>query len=163
MDFNLTEDASQNLQMVGYIPDSRSAFLDVWRNYEEIRVIDVSSYLKMNHSRLITGRFHWRPSIRQEVREKIQSVGKSVYSSFSEGIDFWIKSIYTETTESMGVVWNTAKEYNKDFIDDIGHLSVLEEDLADLRQFVNQSYEANDFYIKCQGPLQRETGVAWHV
>jgi len=48
----------------------------------------------------------------------------------------------------MGVVWNTAKEYNKDFIDDIGHLSVLEEDLADLRQFVNQSYEANDFYIK---------------
>ncbi|XP_016937028.3 uncharacterized protein Apoltp [Drosophila suzukii] len=148
MDFNLTEDASQNLQMVGYIPDSRSAFLDVWRNYEEIRVIDVSSYLKMNHSRLITGRFHWRPSIRQEVREKIQSVGKSVYSSFSEGIDFWIKSIYTETTESMGVVWNTAKEYNKDFIDDIGHLSVLEEDLADLRQFVNQSYEANDFYIK---------------
>jgi len=148
MDFNLTEDASQNLQMVGYIPDTRSAFLDIWRNYEEIRVIDVSSYLKMNHSRLITGRFHWRPSIRQEVREKIQAVGKSVYSSFSEGIDFWIKSIYTETTESMGVVWNTAKEYNRDFIDDIGQLSVLEEDLADLRLFVNQSYEANDFYIK---------------
>ncbi|XP_039479409.1 uncharacterized protein LOC120443997 [Drosophila santomea] len=148
MDFNLTEDASQNLQMVGYIPDTRSAFLDIWRNYEEIRVIDVSSYLKMNHSRLITGRFHWRPSIRQEVREKIQAVGKSVYSSFSEGIDFWVKSIYTETTESMGVVWNTAKDYNKDFIDDIGQLSVLEEDLADLRLFVNQSYEANDFYIK---------------
>ncbi|XP_032572582.1 uncharacterized protein LOC6611837 [Drosophila sechellia] len=148
MDFNLTEDASQNLQMVGYIPDTRSAFLDIWRNYEEIRVIDVSSYLKMNHSRLITGRFHWRPSIRQEVREKIQAVGKSVYSSFSEGIDFWIKSIYTETKESMGVVWNTAKQYNKDFIDDIGQLSVLEEDLADLRLFVNQSYESNDFYIK---------------
>ncbi|KQS70383.1 uncharacterized protein Dere_GG10045, isoform C [Drosophila erecta] len=148
MDFNLTEDASQNLQMVGYIPDTRSAFLDIWRNYEEIRVIDVSSYLKMNHSRLITGRFHWRPSIQQEVRDKIQAVGKSVYSSFSEGIDFWVKSIYTETTESMGVVWNTAKEYNRDFIDDIGQLSVLEEDLADLRLFVNQSYEANDFYIK---------------
>ncbi|XP_043065229.1 LOW QUALITY PROTEIN: uncharacterized protein LOC108101203 [Drosophila ficusphila] len=147
-DFNLTEDASQNLQMVGYIPDTRSAFLDIWRNYEEIRVIDVSSYLKMNHSRLITGRFHWRPPIRQEVREKIQSLGKSVYSSFSEGIDFWIKNIYTETTESLGVVWTTAKEYNKDFIDDIGRLNVLEEDLADLRLFVNQSYEANDFYIK---------------
>ncbi|XP_017025668.1 uncharacterized protein Apoltp [Drosophila kikkawai] len=148
MDFNLSEDATQNLQMVGYIPDSRSGYLDIWRNYEEIRVIDVSSYLKMNHSRLITGRFHWRPAIRQDVREKVQSLGKSVYSSFSEGIDFWIKSIYTETTESMGIVWSTAKEYNRDFIDDIGQLSVLEEDLNDLRLFVNQSYEANDFYIK---------------
>ncbi|KAH8289923.1 hypothetical protein KR018_003642 [Drosophila ironensis] len=148
MDFNLTEDDSQNLQMVGYIPDSRSGYLDVWRNYEEIRIIDISSYLKMNHSRLITGRFHWRPSIRQEIRQKINSVGNSVYNSFSEGIDFWIKSLYTETTESMGVVWNTAKEYNSEFIDDIGQLSVLEQDLNDLRLFVNQSYEANDFYIK---------------
>ncbi|KAH8412988.1 hypothetical protein KR009_007324, partial [Drosophila setifemur] len=148
MDFNLTEDASQNLQMVGYIPDTRSAYLDVWRNYEEIRVIDISSYLKMNHSRLITGRFHWRPVIRQELREKVNSLGNSVYDSFSEGIDFWIKSLYTETVESMGVVWNTAKEYNKDFIEDIGQLSVLERDLEDLRLFVNQSYEANDFYIK---------------
>ncbi|XP_034669576.1 uncharacterized protein LOC117902369 [Drosophila subobscura] len=148
MDFNLTEDASQNLQMVGYIPDTRSGYLDIWRNYDEIRVIDVSSYLKMNHSRLITGRFHWRPSIRGELREKIHGVGNSVYSSFSEGIDFWIKSIYTETVESVGVVWATAREYNKEFIEDIGQLSVLEEDLNDLRLFVNKSYEANDFYIK---------------
>ncbi|XP_017105517.3 uncharacterized protein Apoltp [Drosophila bipectinata] len=148
MDFNLTEDASQNLQMVGYIPDTRSGYLDVWRNYDEIRLVDISSYVKMNHSRLITGRFHWRPSIKQELRDKVTSVGNSVYSSFSEGIDFWVKSIYTETTESMGVVWNNVKKYNSEFIDDIGQLSVLEEDLNDLRLFVNQSYEANDFYIK---------------
>ncbi|TDG46759.1 hypothetical protein AWZ03_006806 [Drosophila navojoa] len=148
MDFNLTEDASQNLQMVGYIPDTRSGYLDVWRNYEEIRIIDVSSYLKMNHSRLITGRFHWRPSIRDELREKIESISNSLYNSFSDGIDFWIKSLYTESVDSMGVIWNTAKEYNKRFIDDISQLSVLEEDLNDLRLFVNQSYEANDFYIK---------------
>ncbi|XP_017854431.2 uncharacterized protein LOC108607859 [Drosophila busckii] len=148
MDFNLTEDASQNLQMVGYIPDSRSGYLDIWRNYEEIRIIDVSSYLKMNHSRLITGRFHWRPAIKQELREKIDSIGNSIYNSFSDGIDFWIKSLYTESMESMGVIWGTAKAYNERFIDDISQLSVLEEDLTDLRLFVNESYEANDFYIK---------------
>ncbi|XP_030377336.1 uncharacterized protein LOC115626195 [Scaptodrosophila lebanonensis] len=148
MEFNLTEDASQNLQMVGYIPDSRSGYLDIWRNYEEIRIIDVTSYLKMNHSRLITGRFHWRPKIRDELQQKINAVGNSIYSSFSEGIDFWIKSLYTESLEAVGVVWETAKAYNKEFIDDVGELSVLEEDLKDLRLFVNQSYEANDFYIK---------------
>ncbi|KAH8395625.1 hypothetical protein KR222_003717 [Zaprionus bogoriensis] len=148
MDFNLTEDASQNLQMVGYIPDTRSGYLDVWRNYEEIRIIDVSSFLKMNHSRLITGRFHWRPTIANELREKINEVGNSIYGSFSDGIDFWIKSIYTESTESLRVVWSTAKEHNSKFVDDISQLSVLEEDLNDLRLFVNQSYEANDFYIK---------------
>ncbi|EDW76449.2 uncharacterized protein Dwil_GK14654 [Drosophila willistoni] len=148
MDFNLTEDATQNLQMVGYIPDTRSGYLDVWRNYEEIRIIDVSSYLKMNHSRLITGRFHWRPTIKSELKQKISGVGNSIYNSFSDGIDFWIKSVYTESVESVGVVWSTAKEYNKQFIDDIGQLSVLDEDLEDLRLFVNQSYEANDFYIK---------------
>ncbi|XP_064556915.1 uncharacterized protein Apoltp [Drosophila montana] len=148
MDFNLTEDASQNLQMVGYIPDTRSGYLDIWRNYEEIRIIDVSSYLKMNHSRLITGRFHWRPSIKNELRDKINGVGNSIYNSFSDGIDFWIKSVYSESVDSVGVIWSTAKEYNKKFIDDISQLSVLEEDLNDLRLFVNQSYEANDFYIK---------------
>ncbi|EDW03099.1 uncharacterized protein LOC6561417 [Drosophila grimshawi] len=148
MDFNLTEDASQNLQMVGYIPDTRSGYLDIWRNYEEIRIIDVSSYLKMNHSRLITGRFHWRPNIKNDLREKISGVGTSIYNSFSDGIDFWIKSLYTESVESVGVIWGTAKEYNKQFIEDISQLSVLEEDLNDLRLFVNQSYEANDFYIK---------------
>ncbi|XP_051858776.1 uncharacterized protein LOC117563530 [Drosophila albomicans] len=148
MDFNLTEDASQNLQMVGYIPDTRSGYLDIWRNYEEIRIIDVSSYLKMNHSRLITGRFHWRPEIKNDIRTKINGFGNAIYGSFSDGIDFWIKSVYTESTESIGVIWRTAKEYNSRFIDDISELSVLEDDLNDLRLFVNQSYEANDFYIK---------------
>lgn len=148
MDFNLSEDASQNLQMVGYIPDSRSGYLDVWRNYEEIRIIDISSYLKMNHSRLITGRFHWRPNITNEVRDQVNKVGNSIYGSFSDGIDFWIKSLYTESMESVSTIWHTAKEYNSRFIEDISQLSVLEEDLDDMRLFVNQSYEANDFYIK---------------
>lgn len=148
MEVNLTEDASQNLQMVGYIPDSRSGYLDIWRNYEEIRVIDVTSYLKMNHSRLVTGRFHWRPAIKNELKEKINAVGNSLYSSFSDGIDFWIKSVYSETIESIGVVWEKTKEHNQLFFDDIGELSVIEVDLEDLRLFVNQSYEANDFYIK---------------
>ncbi|KAL9926249.1 apolipoprotein lipid transfer particle isoform 1-T7 [Glossina fuscipes fuscipes] len=145
---NLTEDASQNLQLIGFIPDARSGYLDVWRNYEEIRIIDISSYLKMNHSRLITGRFHWRPKLRAEIKEKINTIGNSLYNLISEGIDFWIKSLYSETMEAIGIIWDTTRNYNQAFFDDIEQLSVLEEDFQDLRQFVNESYEANDFYIK---------------
>lgn len=145
---NLTEDASQNLQLIGSIPDARSGYLDVWRNYEEIRIIDISSYMKMNHSRLITGRFHWRPKIREELKDKFQALGSSIYNSFSDNIEFWIQSLYSETTEAIAIVWDTSKSYNQEFFDDISQLRVLEEDLHDLRLFVNQSYEANDFYIK---------------
>ncbi|XP_055847743.1 uncharacterized protein LOC129913211 [Episyrphus balteatus] len=147
-EFNLTEDSSQNLQMIGHIPDARSGFLDIWRNYEEIRIIDVSSYYKMNHSRLITGKFHWRPKIKEELKAKFKSIGTSFYTSFSDGIDFWIKNMYTETSESINDVWSTASVHTQSFLDDVGELSVLEQDLEELRVFVNQSYEANDFYIK---------------
>lgn len=70
MEVNLTPDATQNIQMVGYIPDARKGYFDLWRNYEEIRVIDITSYLRMNHSRLITGQFHWRPKLKTEIKVK---------------------------------------------------------------------------------------------
>ncbi|XP_005177435.1 apolipophorins [Musca domestica] len=145
---NLTEDDSQNLQMIGTIPDTRSAYLDIWRNYEEIRIIDVTSYLKMNHSRLVTGRFHWRPQMKEELKEKIFTVSSGIYSSFSDGLDFWIKAIYSEAVESMDIMWDTAKRYNSAFFDDLRELSELEDDITELRNFINESYEANDFYIK---------------
>lgn len=145
---NLTEDDSQNLQMVGTIPDSRSAYLDIWRNYEEIRIVDVSSYLKMNHSRLVTGRFHWRPKVKNELRDKIFSVSRGIYSSFSDGLDFWIKAVYTEVVESGDIILDTAKRYNQGFFDDLRELTELEDDITELRAFIDESYESNDFYIK---------------
>lgn len=65
---NMTPDASQNLLMVGTIPNARSASFDFWRDYEEIRVVDVSYYLRMNHSRLITSQLVWRPTIKAEIK-----------------------------------------------------------------------------------------------
>nr|XP_013118557.1 unnamed protein product [Stomoxys calcitrans] len=145
---NLTEDDSQNLQLVGTIPDARSAYLDIWRNYEDIRIIDVSSYVKMNHSRLVTGRFHWRPKVRHELKNKVFTVTKSIFSSFSDGLDFWVKAIYTEAVESLEIIWETQKRYNNAFFDDMHELAELEDDITELRNFINESYESNDFYIK---------------
>uniref|UniRef100_W8B060 Vitellogenin n=1 Tax=Ceratitis capitata TaxID=7213 RepID=W8B060_CERCA len=146
--FNLTEDGVHNLHMLGYIPDSRHSYIDIWRNYEEVYIVDVTSYLNLNHSRQISGRLHWRPKIKSELKEKARNIKNALLNSFNEHIDFWTKSLYVEALSAISDVWQTSKEYNKDFINDLAQLSVLEEDLEDLREYLNRSYEANDFYIK---------------
>ena len=39
LDLNLTPDATQNLRLIGHIPDARSAHFDLWRDYEDIHVV----------------------------------------------------------------------------------------------------------------------------
>ncbi|CAD7080164.1 unnamed protein product [Hermetia illucens] len=148
MELNLTSDASHNVQMVGLVPDARSAYFDLWRNYDEIRVIDIAYYLRMNHSRLITSQLSWRPKLKSDIKNKFRDIATSFYQSASDGIDFWIKTLYVETVDTINDIWNNAKPYTQEFLDDLSGLTVLEEDLEELRKFVNRSYEANDFYIK---------------
>ncbi|XP_054743946.1 uncharacterized protein LOC129248428 [Anastrepha obliqua] len=148
MYFNLTEDGSHNLLMFGCIPNTRSSYLNIWRNYEEISIDDVSSYIKLNHSRHLSARLHWRPKIKSELKEKVNTIREALLSSFTEHIDFWTKELYIEAVSAVKVVWETTREYNKDFVDDITELSILKEDLEDFRIFMNKSYETNDFYIK---------------
>ncbi|XP_054083621.1 apolipophorins [Zeugodacus cucurbitae] len=148
MYFNLTEDGSQNLRMFGNVPNSRYAYVDIWRNYEDLSIVDVTTYIKLNHSRQISGCLHWRPQIKQELKGKMYTIKEAILNSITEHIDFWTKSLYVETLSAVSVVWETSKKYNKDFIEDLSQLSILEEDLEDLRLYLNNSYEANDFYMK---------------
>lgn len=67
LDANFTPDASQNLRMFGNVPDARSASFNLWRDYEDIRIVDISYYLRMNHSRLITSQLIWRPKLKKEI------------------------------------------------------------------------------------------------
>lgn len=68
LDANFTPDATQKLQMLGIIPDARSAKFHLWRDYEDIRIIDIAYFLRMNHSRLITSELVWRPKLKEEVK-----------------------------------------------------------------------------------------------
>lgn len=65
---NFTPDATQNMQMLGIIPDARSAKFHLLRDYEDIRIVDIAYYLRMNHSRLITSQLIWRPKLKTEVK-----------------------------------------------------------------------------------------------
>lgn len=145
---NMTPDAAQNLRMVGTIPDARSASFDLWRDYDEFRVVDVAYYLRMNHSRLVTSKLVWRPTMRAEVKELLKNTAVELYDSVSQNADYWLKTVYSESKESVRDIWDAAKPYTEKFLSDVSGLQVLEQDLEEFRLFVNQSYEANDFYVK---------------
>lgn len=122
---NLTPDGTQNLQMLGFIPDARSAFFDVWREYEEIRVVDITSYLKMNHSRLITSQLLWRPKIKHEIKEHFRSRAIKFYDNFANNLDYWKKILYSEMVEAYTGVWDDAKSYVTDFLEDVRYVLVI--------------------------------------
>lgn len=54
--------------MYGNIPDARNAIFDIWRTYDDdLTISDVSFYLKLNHSRLVTSIMRWRPELKKDI------------------------------------------------------------------------------------------------
>ncbi|XP_050082628.1 uncharacterized protein LOC126569520 [Anopheles aquasalis] len=145
---NVTPDGSENVHMYGVIPDTRSAYFDFWRDYNESRMVDVASYLKMNHSRLITGHLLWRPQIKSDLLEWFGEYFKGLHSSFLEYTEFWIKHAYLESKDSTMGIYEAALPYVEGLLNDVSGLSVLQNDLEDLHRFLNASYVADDFYIR---------------
>jgi hypothetical protein len=141
-------DASQYLQLHGKIPDTRSAWFNIWRNYDDIRIDDVSYFIQMNHSRLITSKFLWRPKIRMEIKEMIKTFMTSRYTAISEEMDDFVKTITSETVDMVSGIWSEAKPYTQEFFDDLASLKDIDEDLSTFRTFLNASYYADDFYIQ---------------
>lgn len=147
-DVNLTEDASQRFQMKGLIPDTRSAVLNIWRDYEDKRIDDVSYFVQMNHSRLITSKFLWRPKIKKEIKENLKRFMASRYNAVTNEMDYWVHIFYTETKDIIADIWDDAKSYTEPFYEDLSALKDIDEDLLAFRNFMNDSYNADDFYIQ---------------
>lgn len=71
-----------------------------------------------------------------------------LYSDFLEGINNTKHYIKSETMDAMTGIWQDAKPIVEQFLTDLKNLTVIEEDIEELKQFLIKSYEANDFYIK---------------
>uniref|UniRef100_A0A182NT55 Vitellogenin domain-containing protein n=1 Tax=Anopheles dirus TaxID=7168 RepID=A0A182NT55_9DIPT len=148
MKINVTPDGSENVYMYGVIPDSRSAYFDFWRDYDNSREVDVTYYLKMNHSRLITGHMLWRPQIKSDLQDWVKDYFNRMHRAFLEYTEFWIKHVYLETKDSTTGIYEASLPYVEGLLEDVAGLSVLQNDLEDLHNFLNASYVADDFYIR---------------
>ncbi|XP_014467442.1 PREDICTED: uncharacterized protein LOC106740686 [Dinoponera quadriceps] len=149
MMMNYTPDAIESLRMHGKIPDARNAIFNIWRTYEDdLSISDVSFYLKLNHSRLVTSTLRWRP----ELKSDIINAGKTAFNKMCDGlnddIDYWKQYIKNEVISGITDVWDDAQQDISGFLDDWNDLKSLEKDFDDLKVYLNDSYNANDFYIK---------------
>jgi hypothetical protein len=148
-DVRLTEDETQKFQIRGDIPDTRSAVLNVWRDYDDKRIDDVAYFIQMNHSRLITSKFLWRPQIKKEVKKNIKSFMASRYNALETELNYWVHIFFTETKDMIGDIWNDANDSSlKEMFEDLKSLKDIDEDLLAFRNFLNESYHADDFYIQ---------------
>lgn len=109
--------------MYGIIPDARSATFDMWRDYEDIRVSDVSYLLRLNHSRLLVANLKWRPELKQDIKVGsrcccafVDSLRHSLAGAFNflivlftpqKGIRSFLLNAYNSFTEGT----NNARQY----------------------------------------------------
>lgn len=105
--------------MNGYIPDSRTVLFDMWRDYEDIRVSDISYYVRLNHSRLIVAKLLWRPELRQEVEFKIREAIVGMYNDSIEHAEYWKQHVRQETIDAISDIWMDAREVAQYFLDDV--------------------------------------------
>ncbi|VVC87836.1 unnamed protein product [Leptidea sinapis] len=143
--YNSTDDISYH--MIGEIVDTRSAKLNAWRNYDDVTTVDLASYIRLNHSRLLTSSFVWRPEIFAEVKSQAVYSLKLLYAQVNETLVV-LKEAPMEAHLALRNIWSDAKPRVRDLLDDLNDLHVIKDDLDEFERFLNESYNNNDFYVK---------------
>ncbi|XP_068624199.1 uncharacterized protein Apoltp [Battus philenor] len=143
--YNSTNDVSYHL--VGKIVDARSAKLNAWRDFDDVTTVDLASYIRLNHSRLLTSSVVWRPEIFSEVKSQAVYTLKLLYSQVNETLII-IKEAPMEAHLALRAIWIDAKPRIREFLDDLNDLHVIKDDLDEFERFLNESYNNNDFYVK---------------
>ncbi|XP_072402619.1 uncharacterized protein Apoltp isoform X1 [Diabrotica undecimpunctata] len=148
LNLNMSEDGTQSLHSYGVIPDARSALFNIWRDYDDRRISDVAYYLRLNHSRLITSSLKWRPELISDVTSGIRGSLRRFYQDTLESINNTKQYIKAETIDAIIGIWTDSKPFMQDFHRDLRNLTIIEDDIEELKAFLNNSYYANDFYVK---------------
>lgn len=60
-----------------------------------------------------------------------------MYESFSENLDFWVKTLYSEANETVTDVWNNARPYTDEFLEDIRYIHSM---FANTLHFTNHIF-----------------------
>jgi hypothetical protein len=102
----------------------------------------------LNHSRLVSSKLTWRPNLRQEVKESVKNFMMARYKSIADELDYWVKTLYTETLDTIKGILDESKPYCQEFINDLSSIKDFDEDLSSFRNFMNESFYADDFYMQ---------------
>lgn len=86
--------------------------------------------------------------MRKEVKDTIKNFMTARYNALSDELDYWVKTFYTETLDTIKGIWDEATPFTKDFLEDLSAVKDMDEDLMAFRSFLNDSYHADDFYIQ---------------
>lgn len=133
--------------MIGMIVDTRSAKLNAWRGFDDVTTVDLASYIRLNHSRLLTSSIVWRPQIFTEIKSLAMSSLRHIYGHINETLII-MKEAPMEAHLALRSIWADAKPRIREFLDDLNDLHVIKDDLDEFQIFLNTSYENNDFYVK---------------
>lgn len=49
-----------------------------------------------------------------------------MHDSFSENVDFWVKTLYQEANETINDIWSNARPFANEFLDDIRYVFLFE-------------------------------------
>ncbi|KAI5644618.1 von willebrand factor type D domain-containing protein [Phthorimaea operculella] len=133
--------------VIGRIIDTRSARFDAWRDYDDVTTVDLASYIRLNHSRLLTSSIVWRPQIFGQVKAQAVYTVKLLYGQLNDTLVI-IKEAPMEAHLALKNIWTDAKPRLRDFLDDLNEMHVIKDDLDEFERFLNESYDNNDFYVK---------------
>lgn len=86
--------------------------------------------------------------MRQEVKETIKNFMTARYTAMADELDYWVKTFYTETFDTIKGIWDESKPYTQEFLEDLTAIKDMDEDMSDFRSFLNDSYHADDFYVQ---------------
>lgn len=145
---NLTPDSSEQFHMEGKYLDSRHALFNIWRMYEDIYVPDISFYVKLNHSRLLTSKLTWRPKIKNDIMNNMHASFNYVWNYIAETAEFWSDYMLSEASDTFDDIWYDAKPILREFIDDLRNVETLNEDVKYFKRVLNESFQSNEFYMQ---------------
>ncbi|KAF4531743.1 hypothetical protein B566_EDAN015189 [Ephemera danica] len=149
LNLNSTEEGSlRNLHMRGNIPDARNAIFKIWRNYDGTLIPDVSFYLRLNHSRLITSKFIWRAELPEQLVAGYHKLSDDAWEGMYSTIDFWVQYIKSESMDAVYDIWGDAQPIVQGVLDDLSDIKDIENDMLLMCTYLNRSYHDNQFYIK---------------